>query len=230
MRSALVCPGPSIKAVFMPGSKFRQKQDSYQRVVAVTCALLGDYPFPVFCFQEGPNKPNYISRYLHALVEKQPVVWGVKGGRDEWWDAFPDYPRRLIMDEISIADLLERFPWQPKAWLATDPAKPPLKPGSRCGCADRGRFNGNVHRHVRATCGSSMFYALARCIVDGFTEIDIYGSDMEGYWNYSPDDNSRFAWKGAEKWWDQRWEKERAAYEDIRREAAENGIKVEKVR
>lgn len=223
MNCAILCPGPSLR------SHLDKDFSGYQRLVAVTCAVLADLPFSVFSFQEGPSKPRYRTRYFDRLMELQPTIWTVKGSREEWWKYFPEIPRRLIDDETSVADSITRLGYHPHAWLATDPTKPPLKPDSRCGCADRGRFAGPPHRHIRPTAGSSMFYALARCIAEGFTEIDIYGSDMEGKHNHHPYNKTKFAWKGAQKWWDRRWEHERAAIKDIIAEAAENGIKVTRV-
>lgn len=172
---------------------------SYDYVVAVTDGVFVDdvVPITAWCFQEGPGHPHQerYRRYHDRIVDRALPVWCVKGAKDRWINHW-DLPEMQVFDEYSILDLIEQMPYEPRKWIS------------------------KKRNNVRPFGGSSMFYALARLIVEGARDIHIYGADFDGYGNFDPRSGKAEVNKRHPNWWDDRWNYERNLIEDIQREAA----------
>lgn len=197
LRAAILSPGPSLSKTIPKSWK------TFGQIIAVTDAIFADAPFTSWTFQEGPGHPNQnrYKRYCERFTALKIPVWCVKGSADRWTNHWT-LDKTLVLDEFSILDLLDQLPYKTKHW--------------------RSRRKGGVQPYG----GSSMFYSLARAMVNGATDIHVYGSDFDGCGNVDPRTGEIAFNRRVEEWWKDRWEYEKNLLLNLQEETAKHGISI----
>jgi len=196
-RSAILCPGPTLRKTIP------DDWDLFEEVVAVTDGIFADAPITAWSFQEGPGHPHQerYQRYHARLEELALPVWCVKGSRDRWIHKWR-IPEERVFDEFSIQELVAGLPYKSKKWWS------------------------KARNDVRPFGGSSMFYALARLLLEGSKDIHIYGADMDGCGNFDPRNGKAEPNTRHPDWWRDRWVLERNLLLDLMEEAGPKGVSI----
>ena len=205
MKVAILCPGKSLKDT-LPKRWVWSGKPRYDRVVAVTDAIFADAPIDVWCFQEGPKHTwsHRYKRWGHRVLELKPTLWVYKGLQDPWrykWHL----PKEMKILDRSVIDLSRELPWGGAEW--------------------RNKEDQLWKNWMRAT----IFHAVLATMVEGATEIEMFGCDNKGHCNYDPRDASELENRRTHEHWNTRWEKEKEIWKRITPVASENGVTIRQV-
>jgi len=203
MAAAILYPGPTLVEC-LPLTK------RYDYLVAVTDSVFADERIDAWCMYERPDLKNREDKYAGRLKELGCEVWARPREAHLWRKWSID--ERLIRCDVSTDDLAEEFGWEAEAWRS------------------EGKPWAYLSRNKEPICvGGSGFHALAQTISLGYKIIDMYGNDMDGRCNYGPKGERHGGMNSSERWWANRWTKERGYMNGIIPEAAENGVTITRV-
>ena len=189
-RATVLCPGASLRT-------FSSSDLLDGPVVAVTDGLFADLPITHWCYQEPPREVggSRYKAYYPRLEELQPVIWTGKSMGPTWepWGLSVQ-----IVDDKRMEDLARELGWDELVMV------------DHC-IRNRGKSDGTVlvenMRGSMLRC--SVFYAIARCLVEGAEEVKIIGSDMDGHANYHPKTGEPLVHQQHPRYWETRWREER---------------------